>query len=241
MRVLKIIQANPEVFNIDPDKNYTEQEAIRVVASMNCPGNDIQKENFEIRQTHTAICNLIDLGFINTSIELATQLISRAEKSQNYKIALDLCDRLIPFFYNERNLSAVNMYKTLYHKYAMILVNEHESKLLFGRTILDNIPFLSIGKNELASLSTAINKKLPFDSLWYHYYQYQCKSLILEDGGQEKNYLEAIHYFEHLPVQHNLFVRIFSNKLIRYYKEKNEFEKARIIIEKLRHLPNSDF
>ena len=232
MRVLKIIQANPELFNADQKNNQTEQEAIKTIASLSCNGNKIQKLDFEIRQTHTAICNLISLGFRDTAVDIAVKLIPKAEKSQHYKVAQDLCDRLIKHFLHEGNLESVHLYKTLYDKFTDFLFYEHESMMLYGKAIQNYKHLHPVETEEIQTLLKAVKKKLPFDSLWYHYYYYQCKSLLSSGPELEKTYLEAISYFKNLHFHHITFIQYFSNALIKYYEQNNEIEKAKSFIQK---------
>ena len=71
MRVQKIILANPEVFNIDPLSIDSEIAAIRKIASMTVKGDPLQVLNFNIRQTYTAIYNLIGIGFHSLAIDFS--------------------------------------------------------------------------------------------------------------------------------------------------------------------------
>jgi len=239
MRVLKIIQANTEIFNADQNENQTELEAIKTVASMSCEGNEIQKKDFEIRQTHTAICNLISLGFRDTAADIAVKLIPEAEESQHYKVAQDLCDRLIKHFFHEGNIESVHLYKTLYDKFTDLLSYEHESMLLYGKAIQNYKHLHPLETDELETLLNAIKKKLPVDNLWYHFYYYQCKSLMSSGKELEKIYLEAIRYFEKLHFNHTSFIVYFSKRLIQYYEKNNELKKAKTLIQKQKILLNS--
>lgn len=230
--VLDIIYKNPSIFNIDKSKNYREIDAIRLVASHECIGDSVQIENFEIRQSYISICNLISLGFRESAIELATELISRAEWFQQYKIAQDLCDKLITHHYQYGDMESVNKYKTLYDRYALILSCEHESKLLYGQAIYNYQHIVPIDVKALMGLLDAIKLKLPVDSLWYHYYYYQCKTLMYEGKDLENLYIEAIAYFENLYFSHTIFISIFSDKLIRFYLENDKLENALLLVQK---------
>jgi len=241
MRVLKIIQANPEVFNKDQSKSYSEKEAIRILASMDCSGNEVQNEIFDIRQTHSAIFNLMDLGYRNTAVELATKLIPRSEQFHQFKIAQDLCDLLITHFYQEGNPDAIQIYKTLYDKYTLLISGEHLSKILFGKAIQNYKYEVPINKVELTLILNSIQSKLPYDTVWYHYYYYQCKSLMLGNEVLEQTYLDAIAYFEGLYLQHSSFIRFFCEGLVQFYKDKNALDKAEKIIQKIQGLKDSDY
>lgn len=232
MRVLKIIQANPEIFNAEQNENQTEIEAIKIIASMSCKGNERQNEDFEIRQTHTAICNLLSLGFRKTAIDLAIKLIPKAEKSQHYKVAKDLCDRLIKHFFHVGNLESVYIYKTLYDKFNNLLSYEHESMLLYGKAIQNYKDIRPLEMDELKTLLEAVKNKLPTDNLWYRYYYYQFKSFMSSGKDLENIYLEAIGYFENLHFNHTSFIHYFSKQLIQHYQQNNEIEKAKILMKK---------
>jgi len=226
MRVLKIIQANPEIFNTDQQKTYSEIEAIRKIASMESKGNKIQKNEFEIRQRHTAIGNLFSLGFVESAVELAILLIPEAEKAHQFKIAQDLCDTLITHYYHLQDLESVRIYKSLYDKFKSNISFEHESLLLCSKVIFNHkkIPFVDF--EEIGVLLEAIKKKLPLDRLWYHFFYYYFKSMVLDEEELENLYNEAITYFENLNFRHPYFIDGFSEGLILYYLKKSAFEKV---------------
>jgi len=230
--ILKVIQSNPVLFNVSTNKKYSEIEAIRLVASHVCNGDKVQIENFEIRQSYIAICNLISLGFRESAIEQATELISRAEWFQQYKIAQDLCDKLITHHYQYGIMESVTKYKTLYDRFALILSCEHESKLLYGQAIYNYKHIVPIDVKTIMGLLEAIKSKLPVDSLWYHYYYYQCKTLMYTGKDLENLYVEAIDYFENLYFNHTNFISYFTDCLIRHYLENNKLEKALLLVQK---------
>ena len=232
MGVAQIVNENAEVFDLVKDKNYTEIEAVREVASLECKGNQIQKENFEIRQTHTAICNLISLGYRETAIQKAIDLIPKAEWYQQYKIAQDLCDRLITHYYQYGDMESVTKFKTLYDKFTNIISCEHEAKLLYGQAVYNYRHILPIDVKSLMKLLEAIKLKLPVDSMWYHYYYYQCKTLLYEGEELEKLYLEAIDYFENLYINHTNYISYFTDELIKHYLENDHLEKALLLVQK---------
>jgi len=238
MRVIKIIQANPELFGSDPNKQYNELEAIRLVASMQCKGNDIQNEAFELRQTHAAICNLMSLGFNNAAVSLAKKLIPHAELAQQFGIALDLCHKLIAHYYHIDDIESANIYQSLYDKFSVNISNEHETMLLCNKTI-KNYKKLerqqSINPIELDILVEAVEKKLPFDVTWFHYYYYHYKSLILEGKELELLYLDALAYFDKLHYEHDSFSEVFLERLVIYYLDNYDLKLA----EKYLHELNS--
>ncbi len=231
MGVQKIIQANSEVFNVDKNKNRSEKEAIRIVAAMECEGNKIQIENFEIRQSYIAVCNLLSLGFRESSINLAIDLIARAEWFQQYRIAQDLCDKLITHYYLFGSLESVKKYKGLHDKYTLILSCEHESKLLYGEAVYNYQHLMPIDIEKIMKLLETIKQKLPVDSLWYHYYYYQCKTLMYSGAELEELYFEAIQYFENLYFNHTIFISMFKDELIKHYISSEYYEKALSLVQ----------
>lgn len=226
MRVPKIIQANPEIFDLDQNRNYTDIEAIRNVASMECKGNKIQQQEFEIRQTHTAIGNLLSLGYIEEAIELAVDILPKAEYAQQYKIALDLCDTLINYYYQVDDLDSVDKYKTLYDKFSSSISYEHETMLLLGSAAQNQKKLKPLDLSEVQILLAAVEQKLPYDSSLYHYYFYLFKSFTLDGDKLEKLYLEAIDYFKELYHNHTSLSGIFREKLIAHYLHHNFLVQA---------------
>lgn len=227
MRVLKIVKANHDLFGSEQNKQYTEKEAIRIVASMKPKGNKIQDHTFEIRQAHSAICNLLSLGFNEDAIELAKKLIPKAELTQQYYIAQDLCHKLIAHFYFIDDIESVNIYQSLYNRFTLNVSYEHEAMLLCNKTIHN---FMKLGDykpanpEELNKLIEEVEKKLPFDNTWYHYYYFLYKSLSLEGKSLEQLYLSAYAYFDNLHYNHKDFSEVFLERLIMYYLDANELE-----------------
>jgi len=238
MRVLKIIQANPEIFDTNQSKIQTEQEAIRVLASMRCRGSDIQKEGFQIRQTHNAIKNLISLGYLETAIDLAIGLIPKAQQAEQYGLAQDLCDTLIAFYYTVDDLESVQFYKKLYDKFGSNISFEHETLLLCNKAIYNHKKNPSSDLEEVDILLDTINKILPVDRIWYHYYYFQFKSMILTDVDLENLYQEAISYFKSLHYKHRYFTDLFTEGLISYYIKALDLKKVE---EQLKNLTVGSF
>lgn len=226
MRVQKIIQAHPDIFNVEQNAVLSEIEAIQKIASMDCHGNELQKENFRIRQTHLAICNLLSLGFRATAVELAIELIPKAEIEQNYKVAQDLCGHLIAHFYQLRDLESVHLYKSLYDLFTLNIANEHSSMLLFGTAIYNHQTVVEVDVEEVKTLITLIEQNLPFDPLWYRYYYFQFNAFLKDGEDLELLYLAAIDYFENLHLNHPSFILPFYNGLIKYYLDKGALEKT---------------
>lgn len=236
MCVLKIIQADTELFGSDPKKQYSEVEAIRLIASMRCKGNEIQNEVIVLRQTHTAICNLISLGYNEAAVKLAIKLIPKAELAQQFNIAQDLCYKLIAHYYHIEDVKSANIYLSLYGKYTLNMSYEHETMVLCNKTILnykklDAKDLVNVG--EINVLLEAIEKKLPFDVTMYHYYYYQYKSLTLEGKDLEQLYLDAIAYFKNLHHKHYSFSDEFLGRLIVFYLDINDLEKAERYLNEL--------
>ena len=71
MGVIRIIKENPEVFNTQVDKEYTEEEALRLIASAVSQGSELQKSISLIRDAYQAVWRLIDFGFRETSVKIA--------------------------------------------------------------------------------------------------------------------------------------------------------------------------
>jgi len=234
MGVLEIIKANKEIFNVDESKNYTEKEAIRLIASMGCNGNQVQKRCFEIRQSYTAICNLYSLGFRESAVELSVELISKAEWFQQYSIAEDLCDKLVSHHFQYGSMHHVEKYKKLHDKFRLILSCEHDAMLLYGDAIYKHKHIITIEVRELIQKFEIIKDKLPADiySLKYYYYYYQCKTLSYQGKELEELLVQAKEFFEGLYFKHTIYISIFTDKLIRFYLEHNELEKALLLVEK---------
>lgn len=226
MRVQKIIQSYPDLFDVGNGETITEKEAIEKISAMQCQGNDLQKEAFRIRQTYFAICNLFSLGFRSTAVELAIELIPQAEIAQNYTIAQDLCGQLIAHYYQIGDLETVHLYKSLYDLFTLNIANEHSSMVLFGKAIFNQKKLNVTDFEEIKTLLTLIERNLSLDPLWNRYYYFQFNAFLKSGEDLEQLYLAAIDYFENLHLQHDLFTLPFYDGLINHYLAFNKIEKS---------------
>jgi hypothetical protein len=239
MRVLKIIQANPTFFKVDQNAKYSDLEAIRVIASLEGREDEVQFSAFDIRQTFTAILNLVDLGYLEEAIELAITLIPKAELAQEYRIAQDLCKTIITYFLLLDDLESVHLYQSLYDKLSVIVYNQYESINLFGRALSilkKNVPSEHLDVENLLNL---LEKKISPSNPWYHYYYFQFKSLIMKDEYLERLYIDSIDFFNGHSFNHPFFVHFFTEALILFYLRTNSLEKVNHYLNSL--VPGSIF
>jgi hypothetical protein len=233
MRVQKIIRTHPDLFNLDPNKQYSDHEAIQMIASMDCDGDKNQQKDFSIRQTYSAIRNLLSLGFRTTAVELAIDLIPKAEEAQNYTLAQDLCGQLIAHFYQTKDMESVHRYKSLYAIFTLNITNEYNSMLLFGAAIYNHQKVKHIDADEVNTLIQLIGQNLSADPLWYRYYYYQFQSFLKEDKNLKEVLLKAIEYFENLHLNHEFFLHPFYERLINYYLEHEDLQNAELLLNRI--------
>ncbi|MEM9547834.1 MAG: hypothetical protein AAGA77_17760 [Bacteroidota bacterium] len=226
MRVLEIIQAYPEIFDTNPNNTYDEEEAIRIIASMVHKGDTSQKNIIQIRQRHLAIQNLIQMGFLETAVEMAEDLIAMAQKAKQFNIVQELCHFLISHSLMIGNPKSVLLYKNLFDKIQSNIALEHETILLSGTAILNQNKVSAIPPAKLTVLLASIKKNMLMDPVWYHYYFFQFRALLCSKDELVKIYKQAIEYFQNLYFKHDYFSNFFLRKLILFYLENKTPEKA---------------
>lgn len=231
MCVKKIIHSYPETFNVDPNTTYSEQDAIRLVASMKCDGSPLQKELVAIRQAHTAIHHLITLGFAEAAVELAEQLMPRAETAHLYKVAQDLCDILIAHYHFIQNKEALSKLKTIRNKFTMIISYEYDFKIIFAEAMHNYQLNIPVDIDDVQNMTDVIEKKLPKDTTRYHFSYFQSKALLLEGDDLVNLLHEAVDYFGRLHFKHYIPLRYFVHQLIKHHVKKDKYYKVTPLIE----------
>lgn len=230
MGVIKIIKDYPSVFSTQLDKNYTREEAIRLIAAALSQGSELQKDISLLRDTYHAVWRLIDFGFRETSVQLAESLVKQAEWYQKYSIAQDICEELEMYYSLFKDREAVEKYANLYLKYKEIRENEYKAKKLYKEIVYCYKRGLHIDTDRIMSILLELEEKLPKDNLCYHHIFFEFKSLILEGEELEELYLEAISYFESLHFRHTTYISVFIRDLIGYYIDSNQPVKAEALI-----------
>jgi len=225
------LKKNYSSFDINLNKHYSNQEAIKIIGAAISKGSKLQKNTFFIRDCYHAICKMIDLGFRTTAVELAQDLIPRAAWHQQFGIAQDLCGQLLFHFYHFGNRELAEKYDIMYKKYTTTINCEYEVKKLYCVALYNHEHNLPIDAPQLIQMLDSIKEKLEHPSLWYKYYYYQCKYLMYE-GEELKNLLEeAIYFFENAYFRHTSFISIFTKNLIEYLIGKDELISAKSLIE----------
>ena len=229
MSVLKIIYKYPEVFN-PLRKNYTEEEAISLIASCPSKGNEFQKAYFIITDSYAAFRKLLKLGLRMPAIELGKNLLERSVYYQQYEVAALVSKQLCQHYYLFEDKETALKYNEKYELYRKIENLEYESEMLYNELIYDTTTTGSINKSHITMGLEGIKSKLVLDSCIYKYFYYQCNRLITT-GEEHKNWcLEAIDYFENLYFRHEGFLNIFRKILIRYYNNNAQYEASQAFL-----------
>jgi len=226
MRVSKIIQANPEVFNTNPYKNYSKEEAVELIASMKYHAFGIQKKVFKLRQTYIAVCNLLDLGYRETAVELGIEAIAEAAALHEFGIAQELSAKLTQHFLQIDDEENIKRHKALFEKFSRTVKHHHKSLDLCAQILRNAQKLESVDENEVHALINLMQQYLPYDSIWYHYFYYRCKTLVQAGEEIEKTYKEGIEYFENLHHTHNLPSALLREGLILHYLKHEKMRKA---------------
>jgi len=231
MGVIKIIKENPEVFNSQAGKVYTEDEAIRLIASATSKGSDLQKSISLLRDNYQAVWRLVDFGFRKTAIEVAEELIPMAVWHQKFSIAQDLCEELETYYSSFGDYESMQKYGTLHERYKNIRDHEYKAKKMYNEVVYNYKRGISIDTDKVFSFLLQLKDKLPQDNLCYHHIFFECKSLVCKGEELERLYIEAIDYFESLYFNHSTYISVFIKHLIGYYISAGQPLKAKAMIE----------
>jgi len=231
VNIVDFLRSNFKKFEIDPNKHYSEHEALRLIGAAISKGSLLQQESFLVRDTYHAIWKMIDLGFRTTAIELAEKLIPQAAYHQQFAIAQDMCSQLAFHFHLYGEFEQAQKYDEMYQKYTITVACDYKARKLYSQAIYNHKRGLPIDTAELMQMLDSIKEKLQHDSLWYQYYYYQCKTLMVEGEQLETLLKEAVSYFEDAYYCHTSFISIFTKYLIEYYQGADQKEAARVLLE----------
>lgn len=229
MNVLKIIYRYPEVFK-PLDQNYTEDQAISLIAACPSKGNEFHKAYFTITDSYAAFRKLLKLGLRKPAIELGKNLLNRCVWYQQYEVAALVSKHLCQHYYLFKDKETALQYNEKFTLYRKIENLESESEMLYNELIYHTTTTGSINKSHILKSLEGIKLKLELDSCIYKYYYYQCNSLITTGDEHKKWCLEAIDYFENLYFMHEGFLNIFRKNLIRFYNNNFEFEASQAFL-----------
>ncbi|MEM9549124.1 MAG: hypothetical protein AAGA77_24265 [Bacteroidota bacterium] len=231
MNVLEIIAKYPEVFNAK-HKEYTEEEAISLIASCPIKGNEFHKAYFFIIESYAAFSKLLRLGLRKPAIQLGKNLLERSVWYQQYEIAALVCKQLCQHHYLFEDKETALQYHEKFKLYRKIENLESESEMLYNELIYNTLTTGNVNKAHILKSLEGIKSKIELDSCIYRYYYYQCNSLITSGEMHKKWCVEAVDYFENLYFQHEGFLNIFRKNLIRYYNDHGEYAASEAYLKK---------
>ena len=159
MEVVKTVQNNPDIFKSQSSDQMGDDEAIDLIVSLQCDPHHPEKQSISIRQTHLAIDNLMDLGYVESAVNLALSCIKEAEQAGLYTIARDLCHQILPLLLFEGRIEEANEVSSLHARFTEVLKRQFEASSLFGEVYHNQ----SISLEELNQLKQNLSQ----DSLWH--------------------------------------------------------------------------
>ena len=233
MCVLKIIYSNSNIFNPDPTRTYSELDAIKLIAQLDNPNKPSHKEIFEYRLTYLAICNLNDLGFMETAYDMAKKLLGKTTSNDQYKMAQELCDIAFKYCFLQHDLPSANKYLTLYHKYSLSVSYDEQSLKLLTEVVNNYLTYNIIDKQKARTLRNAMMPVDNKDTLWHRFLHYQYNVILLNHTDPEKLLLEAIDYFDQFYHKHRPYSDYFTAVLVDYYFETGEIQAAENYLSRL--------
>ena len=164
MRVKKIILSNPDVFNVRPTEDLSEERALSILAQRVQKDNDLNI----VGKYHLAVCQLYALGLIEDAIELSKEVLKKAEQTAQYLIAADLCHKLIKHYQLIQNRSSADNYSSLFTKMLNLASQQNESFALFCQAF-DGFPIHHPQDAEIALLDNMNHSLYHTDDPWNSY------------------------------------------------------------------------
>jgi len=230
--VESIVKSHPKVFKTVRE-DLSEIEYIHIISSTISKGSEAQQTSFYINSSYSAMCKLIDLGFVDSGTALGELLLKKAAYNHSYHICADIAKYLMRHYYRFEDLKTAMRFDELFYKYSEMNMIEYEAQKLYCEVIYNHKHGLEINKTEIESSLEHIRRKMKLDSCTYHYYYYQCLCILSEGNEYLKYCEEATDYFSNLYFNHEAYISVFLNKTIYYQIEHNELEKAEANIKRL--------
>ena len=231
MSVLKIIKLYPHVFNTE-DRDYTEEEAIKLISTCDSKGSYIQQSSFSIDDSYHAVCRLYKLGLRQPAVDLSLNLIKKAAWYQEYNVACQVAKFLENHYFNYEDFEKSEYYRNLCDQYNLMSVSEQDARRIYNRVFYNVQHGLETNLDVVSESLENIKKKLAVDSIIYHVYYFQCK-YYLSEGIEQKEWIEsAIDYFEGQYFRHEAHTNNFRFKYIQFYINCGEIDMAKSLLSK---------
>ncbi|MDF1695230.1 MAG: hypothetical protein P1U56_05335 [Saprospiraceae bacterium] len=237
MSMVITVKKFPEAFPCDIE-NLTERDAIRIIAQTKSKGSKLQKDSFQLMESHLAVRKLFQMGLRNEAVKLAEDVIHNADWFQHFDIAQNICKLLVRNAYLTEDLEEIRLYDQMYKHYTEIIQLEYDSQIIYGDLLYNYERGLPVEKQDILRNLSLIKRKMKTTNCMIYYYYYQCMLMIAEDNEYENICLEAIEYYDNLYFLHTSFISIFINKLINHYLKTDNLISSEALIHK--HLPKCE-
>lgn len=227
MTVKNLVLSHPAIFGVHP-ADLSDADYLNIVASCRSRGSSIQQMAFYIADGFAACTKLFALGLNVSAVELSKHIVSLASDYHRYSVVAELSKRLQRHFYKYEDLQTARLYEEKYERSQKADALEYEAQKLYLEVIYNYKHGLRVDKNKVLTSMRLINNRLPVDSCEYHYYFYQCRSILADKTEFPKVCAEAVAYFENLYFNHSAYILIFKCKLVSFYLEAGELELAKL-------------
>lgn len=229
MEVSQVVRDHPEVFGIH-EENHIDSNSVAIIAAAVSKGSDQQKEHFRLRDTYTAVCKLIDLGFRKYAAPLGETLFADLLQAQWYSQAYDLCTNLMMHHYMVGSAESARYYEEFIPKLGAVLEIESKTKINYLRMSSAHRTGQEVDIAATLKLVEDLKEQLPIDSVWYHFYYYKLRAFVCKGPELESLYLEAINYYENLYFDHSSMKGIFVKLLVKHYRSADDYDTAMVVV-----------
>ncbi len=227
---------NIELFLDNLPKDCTTKEVIKKICSLDIERSEAQKRYIENLDAHSAVLRLVTLGYREEAKKIARHCYNNSRENYNLKFAREMAEFLMNHEYKFGSLLEAKEWEQRYLELDKIIRAQIKAKRMYGKVLNNYMMGLSMPRKDIKKMLQTLKENFKYDSVWYLYYYYQIKSVLLEGKELESMILEAVAIFEKRYIKHSNFVVIFKMELINYYKHVNDYDRAIKLVEEANSL-----
>lgn len=208
-----LIRRYPKVFQDLSDKPLSEEDVYKKLSTFRFSYKGSLDDEMNIRHRHFVVTKLIAIGDLKFAVELAEDIISKAQAHHMYYIVLELCDLLIFYYLFVGNMEEVNNYETLYRKIRTNANFQRQTMKLVHRCLNDSKRFSQESDNATSELIEKLIASFNSDKPRQAFYRFLFLTMESNNSSPLKEHMEAIEYFDCFFGKDNFYSDVFSDKM----------------------------
>lgn len=215
-------------------KSTLTKKINNIVLTHQSEGSQMQRITFELAEDICIISKMFSMGLKEVVRDHIRSATKKAIKYHKTEMARTLATMNISYQYMNGSKEDIRSAKSQLEAIIMMCDEELELEGIYNdlckKDIIDEDTKVEY---RIILEHTNLTDKLIFDSCRYHYFYYSIRLLICDSTEYEKICHQAIEYFTHLHFDHEAYLSIFKNRLLKYRISQSEYIKCKLVINTL--------